>query len=181
MYDQHRDYRQCHMGGAVYLGVEGVLWLLSAAFGAANQIPVAMVLLLMGGMFIHPMALAISKLFKLPQLNKINRLPILNTWIALTIPLGLPLVIMATSAGQSHLFFPAFSVLVGAHWLPFAYIYGMKSFLVLAGILVLTGILFGFVFNQSFAACGFFSGGVHLLFSGIHFILVRRELKGGSE
>lgn len=29
--DPHREYRICHAGGAVYLIIEGVLWLLSAA------------------------------------------------------------------------------------------------------------------------------------------------------
>ncbi|GBE29719.1 hypothetical protein BMS3Bbin04_00741 [bacterium BMS3Bbin04] len=126
-------------------------------------------------MFIHPIAMLFSKLLTLPSPDKSNRLPVLNTWIALTIPLGLPLIFMATSSGNQDLFFPAFTVLVGAHWLPFAYIYSMKSFLVLAGILVLGGTLFGFAFTQSYAASGFFTGGILLLFAAIHLFIVRRE------
>jgi hypothetical protein len=126
-------------------------------------------------MLIHPIAAACSRVLKMPGPGNSNRLAILSTWIALTIPLGLPLVFMATAAGRENLFFPAFTVLVGAHWLPFAYVYAMKSFVALAVILVLAGILFGFVFTQFFAACGFVAGGVLLLFAIIHFVVVRGE------
>ena len=180
LYDQHTEYRRCHVGGAVYLAVEGVLWLLSASLGAASQIPAAMLVLIIGGMFIHPIATVYSRLLRLPSPDRSNRLPVLNTWIALTIPLGLPLIFMATMAGHENIFFPAFAVLVGAHWLPFAYIYSMNSFLAIAGILVLGGILFGFVFIQSFSACGFFAGGILLIFAAIHYFIVHKELLSES-
>ncbi len=171
------EYRHSHLGGAIYLLVEGVLWIFSAALGAANQIPAAMLVLLIGGMFIHPIASACSKGFGIPPSDKSNRLIALNTWIALTIPLGLPLIFMVTAAGHTNLFFPAFAVLVGAHWLPFTYIYSMNTFLAIAGILVIAGILFGFVFTQHFSSCGFFVGAILLLFAAIHAFIVRRELR----
>lgn len=178
--DQHTEYRRCHLGGAVYLTVEGGLWLLSASLGAANQIPVAMLVLLIGGILIHPATTAFSRLLRLPSPDKSNRLPVLNTWIALTIPLGLPLIFMATKGGHENLFFPAFAVLVGAHWLPFVYIYSMRSFLAVACILVLEGVSFGFVFTQSFSSCGFFAGGTLLIFAVIHYLIVHRELLSES-
>lgn len=175
--NQHLEFRRCHRGGAVYLAVEGLLWLLAATFGASGQVPVAMLILLIGGIFIYPIATACSRLFKMPRPGTSNRLPILSTWIALTIPLGLPLVFMATSAGREKLFFPAFTVLVGAHWLPFAFVYSMKSFVALAVVLVLVGIVFAFVLQQSFALCAFVAGGVLLLFAVIHFVVVRNEMR----
>ena len=178
LHDQHTEYRRCHLGGAVYLGVEAALWLLSASLGASRQIPAAMLVLAVGGMFIHPIALLCSRLLRLPSPDKFNRLPVLTTWIALTIPLGLPLVFMATRSGHENLFFPAFAVLVGAHWLPFAYIYSMKSYLAIAGILVLAGVFFGFVLVRSFSACGFFVAGILLLFAAIHYFVVRRQMRG---
>jgi hypothetical protein len=172
---QHTEYRHCHFGGAVYLAVEGVLWLLSASLGSAGLIPAAILVLIIGGMFIHPIALGCSRLLRMNTPHESNRLSVLNTLLALTIPLGLPLIFMATSAGREVLFFPAFTVLVGAHWLPFNYLYSMKSFFALAGILVLVGILFGFVFTQSFAICGFITGSVHIFFAVFHFFIVRHE------
>lgn len=174
--DPHRDFRHCHRGGSVYLLVEGLLWLVSATLGAFGQIPLSMLLLLLGGMFIHPIATLASKLLKLPVPGPDNRLAVLITWVALTIPLGLPLIFMATLGGREHLFYPAFAVLIGAHWLPFVYIYAMKSFAVIAGLLVATGILFGFVYTLSYSSCGFVTAGILLLFAVIHWLIVRREL-----
>jgi len=178
--NQHTEYRRYHRGGAVYLAIEGMLWLLSASLGAAGRIPAAMLTLLVGGMFIHPVAVVCSRLLGLTSPADSNRLSVLITWVALTIPLGLPLIFMATTAGHENIFFPAFAVLVGAHWLPFTYIYSMKSFIAIAIILVLTGILFGFVFVESFSACGFAAGGILLLFALIHYVIVHRELVSES-
>ena len=178
-YDQHSEYRQCNRGASVYLTVESVLWLASATLGALDQIPFAILLLIIGGMLIHPVSLIASRLVGLPQPAGTNRLPILNTWLALMIPLGLPLVFMAVAGNRTNLFYPAFAVLIGAHWLPFIYIYAMKSFAVLAGVFVLIGVIFGFILNGSFSVCGFVVGGVLLLFAVLNFLLVRRELQVG--
>ena len=172
---QHLEFRHCHIGGTVYLAVEGLLWLLSAVLGAMGQIPASMLVLLFGGMFIYPVSTACSRLLGMPKPDDSNRLTILSTWVALTIPLGLPLIFMATSAGREELFFPAFTVLIGAHWLPFAYIYSMKSFVVLAVVLVVTGTLFAFVFQQLYAASGFVTAGILLIFAAIHYVVVHRE------
>ncbi len=176
LHDPHREYRHCHRGGSVYLLVEGLLWLISATLGAAGQIPFSMLVLLLGGMFIHPIATLGEKLLKLPVPDPANRLPVLNTWIALTIPLGLPLIFMATAGGREHLFYPAFTVLIGAHWLPFVYIYAMKSFAVLAGLMIATGILFAFLLPSAYASCGFVTAAILLLFAALHTLLVRREV-----
>jgi len=179
-YGQHSDYRHCHRGGAVYLAVEGFFWLLSAAFGAFDQIPVAILLLAIGGMFIHPVSLVVSRMVGLPQVNEMNRLPILNTWLALMIPLGLPLVYLVVSGGRTTLFYPAFSIIIGAHWLPFIYVYAMKSFAVLASLLVLIGIFFGFLYTDSFSACGFVSGGILLVFAITNALFVKKELQANK-
>lgn len=177
---QHTEYRLSHFGGTVYLAVEGFLWLTAASLGAAGQIPAAMLTLLVGGMFIHPIASALSRFTGIQAPSEANRLWVLITWISLTIPMALPLVFMATAAGRENMFFPAFTVIVGAHWLPFSYVYSMRSFIALAVILVLTGTLFGFVLTQSFSACGFVAGGIHLLFAVVHYFVVHRESKRAS-
>lgn len=165
----------------MYLAVESVLWLSSATLGAVDQIPFAVLLLIIGGMLIHPISLMASRLAGFAQLSEANRLPILNTWLALMIPLGLPLVFMAVAGGRTNLFYPAFAVLIGVHWLPFTYIYAMKSFTVLAGLFVLIGVVFGFILNESFAVCGFVVGGVLLLFAVLNFLLVQREIHDGRD
>jgi len=176
-YDQHSDYRYSSRGGSVYLVVESFLWLSSATFGLFGQTSFAILLLIIGGMFIHPISLAFTRMLGFPHLYQTNRLPILNTWLALMIPLGLPLVFMAIAGGRINFFYPAFSVLIGAHWLPFTYVYGMKSFAVFAAIFVAIGILFAFVFTGPFSTCGFVVGTVLLIFAVINFLLVRGEVQ----
>ena len=88
--DFHADYRFAARGCAVYPFVEAVLWLLSTVFGALGNVPVAIIILIFGGMLIHPIALGASHLLRLPKLNERKDLPILNTWLALMIPLSLP-------------------------------------------------------------------------------------------
>ena len=179
-YDQHSDYRHCSRGGAVYLVVEGLLWLSSATLGLLGQTTFAILLLIIGGMLIHPVSVVGSRLVGLPQLSETNRLPILNTWLALMVPLALPLVYMTMAGGRTNLFYPAFAVLIGAHWLPFVYVYAMKSFAVFAGVFVLIGVVFGIYLTESFAACGFVVAGVLLVFASINSLLVRRELQVGK-
>ena len=45
-------------------------------------------------------------------------------------------------------FFPALMVLLGAHYLPFATLYGMRMFLFLAGILIAMGVVIAHYFRE---------------------------------
>ena len=53
-------------------------------------------------------------------------------------PLSLPLIAAAT-IHQQNWFYPAFMIVVGAHYLPFIFLYGMWQFGFLAGILISAG------------------------------------------
>jgi len=169
--DRHQEFRRCHRGGAVYLGVESLLWLLSATLGVVGHVPAAMLTLLLGGMSIHPVTMALSRALGWSRPGSANPLGLLSMWIALTIPLGLPLVFLATSGGRNAMFYPAFAILVGAHWLPFAYVYSMPSFVVLAIVTVIAGIGFGFVVTASFATCGFVVAGIFAIFAVVHYAI----------
>ncbi len=62
----------------------------------------------------------------------------LATQIAFTVPSGM-LVTVALGLTEPNLFFPASMIIVGAHYLPFVFLYGMRLFAVLAGLLILVG------------------------------------------
>lgn len=59
-------------------------------------------------------------------------------------------------------FFPALLILVGAHYLPFATMYGMRMFLFLAGILMGSGVVIAQRFSGMFSL-GAWLGGLTLL------------------
>jgi hypothetical protein len=62
-------------------------------------------------------------------------------------------MLLLVPVGHYHLnwFFPALMVLVGAHYLPFASLYGMRMFLFLAGILIAMGVVIALYFAETFS------------------------------
>jgi hypothetical protein len=80
--------------------------------------------------------------------------------VALVLPFSMLLLV---PVGLYHLnwFFPALLLLVGAHYLPFAFLYGMRMFLFLAGILMATAILIAHWFSGAFSV-GAWAGGIAL-------------------
>ena len=55
---------------------------------------------------------------------------------------------MTQSRDRLNWFFPALMVLVGAHYLPFATLYGMPMLLFLAGILIAAGVVIAPTFRN---------------------------------
>ena len=55
-------------------------------------------------------------------------------------------------------FFPALIVLVGAHYLPFASLYGTRMFLFLSAILVAVGVVVALCFSRTFSLGAWVAG-----------------------
>jgi hypothetical protein len=55
-------------------------------------------------------------------------------------------------------FFPACLIVVGAHYLPFIFLYGMPQFGVLAVAMLLSGYGIGYAFPEAFALGGWVGG-----------------------
>lgn len=106
-----------------------------------------------------------------------NPLRNLALQVALTVPLAIP-VIWAAAIGNVNWFFPAFMVIVGAHYLPFTFLYGMWEYTLLAGALVSGGVWIAMTrsISKNFAIGGWVGGAVILLFALL--IQVRRGRKG---
>lgn len=62
--------------------------------------------------------------------------------VAFTLPLALP-VVAAAALHRPNWFYPAFMIVLGAHYLPFAFLYGMRMFIPLCGMLVSIGLMIG--------------------------------------
>jgi hypothetical protein len=58
-------------------------------------------------------------------------------------------------------------VLVGAHYLPFATLYGMRMFLVLAGILIAMGVVIALCFSRTFSLGAWITGLALFVFAWI--------------
>ena len=66
----------------------------------------------------------------------------LGVQVAFTLPLTLPLVI-GIAALHPAWFYPAFMITLGAHYLPFIFLYGMWQFGVLSAVLIASGVAIG--------------------------------------
>jgi hypothetical protein len=72
---------------------------------------------------------------------------------------------VAMLAGRGELFFPASMVIVGAHYLPFVFLYGMRMFAVLSGILVVLGVTLLLWLRSPVALGGWMTGLVLVTFA----------------
>ena len=94
--------------------------------------------------------------------------------IAFTIPVSLPLIGAAT-IHRVDWFYPAFLIVVGAHYLPFVFLYGMWTFALLAAIMIAGGTWIGVTMSGAFSFGGWFGGAVILAYGVLGLILSGRE------
>jgi hypothetical protein len=171
------EVRSVFMGGLVGQLVSGVLWLLSAAISTWASPGRGIAVLCIGGALIFPVTQLVLRTMGRPAtLRPDNPLGHLAMQIAFTIPLGLPLVGAAT-LHRLNWFYPASMVVVGAHYLPFVFLYGMRHFAVLCGLMVGGGVMLGLYLNDAFSLGGWLAGATLVLFGVVGGLLSQRELR----
>jgi hypothetical protein len=149
--DAQRDVRTTFLGGFAGQLVSGLIWLASAALATWASPRAAILVLVLGGMCIFPLTQLTLRLMGHPAaLPKGHPMNGLAMEIAFIVPFCLPLI---GAAALHHLtwFYPAFMIVVGAHYLPFAFLYGMRQFLVLGALLIAAGLLIGLYLPSSFS------------------------------
>jgi hypothetical protein len=160
--DAQKEVRQVFVGGFVGQAVSGLLWLLSAAAATWVSPRWGIALLVVGGMFIFPATqLVLLLMGRTASLSANNPLGLLAMQVAFTVPLNL-LVVAGATLYKLNWFYPACMIVVGAHYLPFVFLYGMPQFWALGGLLVGGGAAIGLYAPQSFSLGGW-TGAVLLL------------------
>lgn len=161
--DAQMEVRTVYLGAFSGLIVTGLIWLLSAAMGTWMSTGLAIWALVLGGTFIFPLSQLLLKAMGKPaSLSKENPFGTLAMQVAFVIPLCYP-VIAAATIHNINWFFPAFLVVVGAHYLPFIFLYGMWQFGMLAALLVGLGTAIGIYIPDNFALGGWIGGALYLL------------------
>ena len=168
--EAQRDVRRLYRGGFFGQLVSGAVWLLAAGAGTFGSPSAGIVTLLVGGMMIFPVTTLSLRLSgrpaALPAGHPMNALAM---QIAFTVPLGL-LVAVAAAGYRVEWFFPAAMVIVGAHYLPFVFLYGLPLFGVLAGVLTFAGVALALWGPDGFSLGGWLTGAVLV---GFAFLLRR--------
>jgi len=137
--DAQREMRRNFLGGFAGQLVSGVIWLASAACWLWISPRYGMAVLFFGSMGIFPLTQLVLRLLgRTAKASPDNRLWSLGSQTAFIVPINFLLVGAATLYRQDW-FYPAAMIVVGAHYLPFITIYGMKFFAILAALLVVAG------------------------------------------
>ena len=160
-----QDVQSTFLRGSVGQSVSGIIWLLSAALGTWVGERSAILVLVLGGAFIFPLTQLTLRLLGRPAgLPKGHPMNQLATQVAFIAPLSLP-VVGAAALYNINWFYPAFMLVVGTHYMPFIFLYGMWEFGVLAALLMGGAVGIGMLFPESFTIGGWYTGVVLLLFA----------------
>lgn len=159
------DVRRLYAGGFYGQMVSAGVWLSAAAVAQWISTRGAVVVLLLGGTLIFPLTWLIIRLAGRPaSLPSGHPMAALAMQVAFTVPIGL-VVVVAMLAGRGRLFFPASMVIVGAHYLPFVFLYGMRMFAYLSMALVVPGVVSLLWVPVPVALSGWVAGAVLLIFA----------------
>jgi hypothetical protein len=160
-----RDVRRAFSAGFAGQLISSGVWCLSASAATWYSRKAAILVLVAGGAFIFPLTQLLLRLLKRPSsLPNGHPMNALATQIAFTLPLTFPLIFAAT-IHQHDWFYPAFMIAVGAHYLPFVFLYGMWQFGALAAVLVGAGTAIGMYLPQVFSLGGWLTAAALLVFA----------------
>jgi hypothetical protein len=83
--------------------------------------------------------------------------------------------VIALAVHHVEWFYPAMMVAVGAHYLPFIFLYGMPIYGVLSGVLVLAGIALAHRPHAAFSTGAWLTAGILFVFSVVAWRLTHGE------
>lgn len=173
--DAQRENRFRFSGGFYGQAVAGLIWLVSASFASWGNSRTAIWVLLVGGFFIFPITeLLVRTVGSRLKLDRRNLLPQLGMQVAFVLPSSMPLV-WPVSLYRLNWFYPALMILLGAHYLPFVFLYGMRMFAVLAAFLLGGGIIIAMYLSSSFSIGAWYTGAILLIFAIVGKSLVHKE------
>src|ERR1700730_13959656 len=156
--DAQREVRSVYIGGFWGQLVSAVIWLVSAALGTWVTPKASILTLVIGGFFIFPLTQMLLRLSgRRASVSKENQFHYLGMQIAFVLPFSM-LLLVPVGLYNLNWFFPALMVLLGAHYLPFATLYGMPMFLFLAGILITMGVVIAHYFSGTFSLGAWIAG-----------------------
>lgn len=160
-----QDVRSAFLRGSVGQAVSGSIWLISSMLGTWVGERPAILVLVLGGVLIFPLTQWTLRLLgrpgALPKGHPMNQLAM---QVAFIVPLSLP-VVGAASLHNINWFYPAFMVIVGVHYMPFIFLYGMWDFAILSALLIGTGVAIGLMLSGVFVTGGWFTGATLILFA----------------
>ena len=178
--DAQREVRTRFAGGFYGQLVSGVLWLVSASLATWSTPRAAITMLVLSGFFIFLMTELLLRVAGTKNpLSADNALHYLGMQVAFVLPLSMPLL-LPVGLYRLNWFYPALMVLVGAHYIPFVFLYGMRLFAVMAAMLVGGGVVIAMYWSSSLSIGAWYAGAMLVLFAGVGWTTTRREAREGA-
>jgi uncharacterized protein DUF7010 len=173
--DAQREVRSVFLGASIGSAVSSALWFLSAALSTWVSVRQGIIMLAAGGAFIFPLSQLILRLMgRRASLSADNPMGQLGMQVAFTIPVNL-LVVAGATLYRTNWFYPACMIVVGAHYFPFVFLYGMWHFWVLAVLMIGGGTTIALLLPGSFSAGGWITAVLLLGFAFVGWTVARGE------
>ncbi len=174
------EIRTRFVGGFYGQLVSGTLWLTAAGLGAWRGPRASITMLVIGGFLIFPATeLLIRAIGERARVTSANPLPALGMQLAFVLPLSMP-ILLPVGLYRLNWFYPAMMILLGAHYLPFVFLYGMRMFAVLAAVLVGGGTIIAMYFSASFSIGAWYTGTILLLFAQLGKMIANHEYRANT-
>jgi hypothetical protein len=174
------DVRETFLGGFAGQFVSGTVWLLSSVACTWHSFRLGESIAIFGGFLIFPLTQLLLRsmghAYALPKGHPMNALGI---QVAFTVGATLPVVI-GIAMVQPRWFYPALMIIVGAHYLPFIFMYGMGQFGALSALLTSAGVLFGLYGSRFPVAGGWFTSLVLFVFAFVGLQVARAEASSST-
>jgi len=162
--DAQREIRVRFHGGFYGQLVSGAVWLLSGGLAETAGVKSAIIALVLGGFLIFPATELLVRLSGSHKLTQANTLRYLGMQVAFVLPFSM-LLLWPVTLYRTNLFYPAMMILLGAHYLPFVFLYGMRLFAFLAAILIGGGVCLAMFGATTFSPGAWVTGMVLVLFA----------------
>ncbi len=137
--DLQRDMRRAYVNGGIGVLVSGIVWIVAGLVSQNITLKAGMFALFFGGMAIHPLSLLLEKLtFKRDKTMASNLLEMLALQTTPFLIIGI-VVAYVVSDAHADWFFAIALLTVGARYLVFQTIYGIRHYIVLGVVLIAVG------------------------------------------
>ncbi len=171
--EAQKDMNVSYFGGGTGVLVSGLIWSIAGLVALLYSNQSSMWTLFFAGMFIHPLAMLLSKILKRsgnhhPK-NPLGKLALESTIILFV---GLFLAFYVAKL-QVEWFYPIMLMIIGVRYLVFNTLYGTKTYWFLGAFLIFSGMLC-MVLRANFVTGAFIGGGTEIIFSLVIFYQSKR-------
>jgi len=163
-YDAQKDMNASYLGGGTGVLISGIIWCVAGIVALIHSNQFSMLTLFFGGMFIHPLAVILSKMLKRsgkhhPE-NPLGKLALESTIILFV---GL---FLAFYVAKLHLewFYPIMLMAIGVRYLIFNTLYGTRIYWTLGTVLMMSGMVC-ILLGANFVIGAFIGGFTEIIFS----------------